>query len=53
MITDKNSIIKIKTETDVSAIVTVDSESRITKAARCENAVFIRLFGGNFDRRRS
>ena len=32
MITDKNSIIKIKTETDGSAIVTVDSESRITKA---------------------
>ena len=32
MITDKNSVIKIKTETDGSAIVTVDSESRITKA---------------------
>ena len=32
MITDKNSIIKIKTETDGSAIVTVDSESKITKA---------------------
>ena len=32
MITDKNSIIKIRTETDGSAIVTVDSESKITKA---------------------
>ena len=32
MITDKNSVIKIRTETDGSAIVTVDSESRITKA---------------------